>query len=285
MNLFIIGNGFDISHGLSTEYKKFKTYLFNEGRFPKYEVAGLSLYNCLSDFYNIDDDVFWKYFEKSLGEVNEENLMALVKAYKEQFTDIFRKIVAKMGDAFAEWVLYEEKQKNLSSLNRKPFYNDLFGEDDYYLSFNYTKTLESIYSINVGRIKYIHGQAMMHYLHNLFALKNDSNIIFGHAENVSTNKGMKEFLKITEKPVSKICETYFDFLKDKSIENIYVFGHSYGEVDLPYFFKIADICPKAIWHLYWFSKEDLMCANNFLSNLRTMRNNADIGEIRKLKDM
>ena len=58
MNLFIIGNGFDISHGLSTEYKKFKTYLFNEGRFPKYEVAGLSLYNCLSDFYNIDDDVF-----------------------------------------------------------------------------------------------------------------------------------------------------------------------------------------------------------------------------------
>lgn len=171
MNLFIIGNGFDISHGLSTEYKNFKTYLFNKGNSSKYKVAGLSLYNCLSDFYNINDDVFWKYFEESLGEVNEENLIALVKAYKEQFTDIFREIIAKMGDAFAEWVLYEEEQKNLSSLNRKPFYSDLFGKDDFYLSFNYTKTLESIYSINVDRIKYIHGQAMRHYLHNLFSLK------------------------------------------------------------------------------------------------------------------
>ena len=65
--LYIIGNGFDLHHGLNTSYLDFRNYCASF--LP-------SLWRFLSEIYGdmINNDMWWSNFENMLGCVNYDNL-------------------------------------------------------------------------------------------------------------------------------------------------------------------------------------------------------------------
>lgn len=56
--LYIIGNGFDMHHGIPSGYSKYREWLAENNQ---------DLYNRLRDYYDIDDKEWCSQFEFSLG--------------------------------------------------------------------------------------------------------------------------------------------------------------------------------------------------------------------------
>jgi len=111
---------------------------------------------------------------------------------------------------------------------------------NYFFSFNYTQTLENVYNISENSVCHIHGVSKG--IKNL----NDSTIvdlIFGHGrESFETDVTniVSTAYNITKKPVCQCIEKnllFFDKLRD--INNIYSYGFSFGDVDMPYIEKIC----------------------------------------------
>lgn len=63
MKLYIIGNGFDLIHGMKTSYSDFKDWLLSVGY--------IEILEELQSIYKIqenDEFLLWSDFEKALGE-------------------------------------------------------------------------------------------------------------------------------------------------------------------------------------------------------------------------
>lgn len=234
--LYIIGNGFDIAHRVKSKYSDFKcwcqTSKKNTGIFD-------SLFSTQSDF--------WSNIEIALGDYDEEDILNFCKPDEEFDLDHSLSSSARIEDApesilkpaldelkeyFIEWV---------NSINLK-------GIEDYlmlhknakYISFNYTETLEKIYSISNKNICHIHGCRL---------LKNDD-YVFGHNNHRDANSygddlpffeenaylSILKYFNDYEKPINEIIATntsFFEQLRDTSL--VYVLGHSISEIDMPYF--------------------------------------------------
>jgi len=121
---------------------------------------------------------------------------------------------------------------------------------NYFFTFNYTQTLERFYGIPEDQICHIHGVSRDG-LNNLGL----DDFIFGHGQE-STDAAVTDIVKtaynITKKPVSKCItnnQPFFEKLKD--VNNIFSYGFSFGDVDMPYIEKICQsICDtsKVTWY-------------------------------------
>ena len=60
--LYIIGNGFDLKHGMSTKYSDFKRWLFDNGRIDVIQELQKAFPAQNGDAY-----ILWSDFEKALG--------------------------------------------------------------------------------------------------------------------------------------------------------------------------------------------------------------------------
>ena len=71
--LYIIGNGFDICHGLDTRYQSFGFFL-QEKHSPIFDY--LTNYYGLPYLFNIDDKYYeWNYFETALADLDYESVL------------------------------------------------------------------------------------------------------------------------------------------------------------------------------------------------------------------
>ena len=140
MNYFIIGNGFDLSHSLKTRYTDFNEYVKDKRTLYKLPES-LDLYECLSDFYHIEEIKFWTEFEESLGKrIHIENISKFINTFsKEKTLEVFKDFLSKLSQAFADWITFTEEEKKLSDKDKKDFYANLFKTDDLFLSFNYIR--------------------------------------------------------------------------------------------------------------------------------------------------
>lgn len=144
-------------------------------------------------------------------------------------------------------------------------------DNNFYITFNYTSTLEKIYGIPCLDILHIHG--------SLYG--NDPDPIIGHGNfariEAVLNKKKEAEKNSIEKKISiyKVINNYYNRtlkdlsryihklwgLKDKQIDEINVVGHSVSGVDLPYFKRIDDLTANSvIWNVYFFDpkKECIM---------------------------
>ena len=257
--LYVIGNGFDLHHGIQSSYFNFKDFL---------EENDPDVINVVDTYLgNIED--FWWNFEKSLAYLDEDQILDhtsnyLVSYGADDWSDanhhdsqyeinrIIESLTRGLKQNFIDWVLQIEikhKKNQLLDLEK----NSLF------LSFNYTSTLEKLYQIN--NINHIHGKAI------------DSDLILGHDYKKPDNKPdlekirrelgeevYNEYLeelseddvRVTEgrdiinsyftdtyKPTSDIIkENKAFFAKMKTIGEIIIIGHSLEDVDMPYFEEI-----------------------------------------------
>lgn len=274
MKLFIIGNGFDVAHGLPTKYKDFREYL---------EEADWSFLTALEAPYgfvpesrrDFVEELLWKDFEKNLCAVNEDEIIdgalsidmgleggdvdiedTLNEYWEEQYGYIKR-----LNDYVQDWA----KQIDVGILpittKIKRYAGDLF------LTFNYTLTLEKVYKIKEEQILHIHGSV---------DAANDENPVIGHgdktryermkerAAEASDNFWEKEssiynaiarYYERTRKDVEFFLRFHNSFFNNLELVNtVVVIGHSWGDVDLPYFKKVLENVKKdTMWHIYFYS--------------------------------
>lgn len=295
--LFIIGNGFDIAHGIKTHYSDFKDYLVKKydindslidgiwadipesyqlpdgGEEYDNQLAAAAIIRILN---NTDGDE-WKDVETALGILDYSEFLDnndinfnnndddddfddddFHKAYQNE--DNARNLCGALqlvNGYFQDWV-------RTIKLSRKviPSFQDLISlEDDLFLSFNYTQTLEKLY--NAQNVCHIHGTQ-------------DDEISFGHGNDDDRTDYYQKFWigaeselnhlqcflrKNTSEAFSKNIK-FFKKIEEKAKEGnfeIYSFGFSFSEVDTVYLKKIfLQINTKnVIFHLNDFETEEV----------------------------
>lgn len=190
--LFIIGNGFDLAHGMHSKYKDFRKYL--KGTYPNvgknfhYSAPESFMDNHGGDFIrkeeaisflfnNFDNnlDIDWTDFEDKLFNIDwEYSIWSEPIIEKDDIENIFKTsannediahnvLIActHIEEFFSDWVkTIEIPSSNALSITepRKSFKNLIDINNDYFFSFNYTTTLEDLYHVNIKNICHIHGK-------------------------------------------------------------------------------------------------------------------------------
>ena len=215
-NLFIIGNGFDIHHSINSSYSDYREWL---------KGYDFDLYDKLCRLYDSteDDDDWWNSFEQHLSAISFDYINRVYQDYgpiygSEDFSDTdnheasiqlkldldIDNLIEAIGQSLKIWI---------KSLN-KPNCGKLGIEDKdecYFLTFNYTKTLEDVYNIPRTQICHIHGSI------------NGDDLIWGHGK---TTNDIYESLKGKPKllPKDLTDEQYEDWLDantdDPTMESI-----------------------------------------------------------------
>jgi hypothetical protein len=274
--LFIIGNGFDISHGLKTKYEHFHEYLINEypeaaatSYPPEYVTDGDGneapvreddevgfIRQIISDV----DGEEWNDLEYSVGTIHFSNYMMDYEndenddddffheaAFNESWATSLVPAILDMRSYFSDWI----SAIRIRAMPKDDFLQLIDANNDLFINFNYTRTLEELY--NVRNICHIHGIA-------------GGDLIFGHGrdysyfsdENYGTMPGTEDSFQKIHDALKKDTEmaltinsSFFKRL-DSSITDIYSYGFSFSEVDAIY---IENICARidtmtVVWHLH-----------------------------------
>ena len=279
-SLFIIGNGLDISHKIPTSYQSFREYLQEEYPDASPDDALLTPWSStmpdgdeqydsdevVSTIMRLIDDVEgekWSNLEHSLGyldyddyfeEITSEDDNEWHTAYNnEDNANNLAGAVLMITDLFADWI----KTININSAKLKNDFKALINtHQDFFLSFNYTLTLEQLY--DVTNICHIHGMQ-------------GEKLYFGHGntedyydEYISKYTGSESSMSNLQNSLRKdtqqaLQENSHFFSNLSSVDKIYSYGFSFADVDLIY---IKEICKKidtkrVIWLLNDFDSEEI----------------------------
>lgn len=188
--LVIIGNGFDLAHSIPSSYYSFKDNC--KGQVKDALEFFIDCEDIWADFENnlayLDrEKVIWSMWEnKSLNDVLDEDDEDFSAA--DFFMSIedggwgISSILNELPKSFRRWI-------NSLDVNKEKKYN--LSENAKYLNFNYTETLETVYSVPKNQITYIHGDR-----------RNKKDVlVLGHGHDIekvydewySKNKDRKEF--------------------------------------------------------------------------------------------
>lgn len=293
MNLNIIGNGFDLYHGLPSSYYYFGCYLIKEQP-DLYETIGnmygfifRKIHKTYPDFeYDlVVEDIFWNEFEKHLGDVDEDFIIDTYpdNLYLENVDPIDIEmdddiIAVRLKTAFIQWVNATlDRDENYTLIREKMRKNSTrlyFAKDDYFLNFNYTHTLQEIYNISDDNICYIHGECFDGADNLIVGHGNDNRIIelkkkiaiceeeynYTQSEKNKENeyKCLLRYIQRLRKDVEVCMDEwkYFYSRMQKNIDVVRVLGMSMGDVDIPYLRQIKKCYPYARWSFSYFSDAD-----------------------------
>lgn len=276
-HLYIIGNGFDLHHGINSSYRDFMNWM-NDNH--------CDVMCKVDEIYGICDEEWWSDFENQLAsldairyssEIASENRPDLTSDHcdrmwndaqievENQLTELY----SDLRGCFHEWVLQLK-----SPLESRKI--DLIIQDAIFINFNYTKTLENLYGINSCNIFHIHG-----------CVDENEEFILGHGKRYEELDSLNEeetsappedldeyeliqFLEeqansyelheqlarqvaisgiaSQRKPVEEIIKKHNQFFGSLAeITNIHVYGLSVSNVDAPYLKHILSIARSAKW--------------------------------------
>lgn len=267
-NIFIIGNGFDLHHGVKTSFNDFKEY-FKNNHSSEFESFNLTAKNMLNE--KLDD---WNKLENYIGELVhsegdniykniEEDYHDLNDFYKSispsyEYLDMLKNNVTFLKKVFFDWI----NIKNNEILTKDKFNNVSFNKEDYFIIFNYTNTLESLYGIDNNHILHIHGKSGNDLIlgHNEDFIKPFPKTIITYDENYNEkrvrlkndefnteliekiNKYEKSlhssFNKRSKRIISRNKKWFEHF---KNINSLSFYGFGFGNQDALYINKIVDI--------------------------------------------
>ena len=176
-SIFIAGNGFDIAHGIPTNYNEFRSYIIrNYPEALKYRDEEIYVEDydyiipeefaaeiLLSTMDKVNGDN-WEDFEAALARIDfsnkfpspvhkenetEEEDNALMKdylLYMDLLSSGFINCTKWWQEFFQKWIREVQIPIKISNYNSKKSLKELFQQTDMlFFSFNYTKTLEKIY--------------------------------------------------------------------------------------------------------------------------------------------
>lgn len=259
--LYVIGNGFDIAHGIKSKYSDFKQWLLDNKRDRLIELMDI--------FFSNKRDV-WGDIEKALGEYDEDAIVEFcrpdseidydhptqsVAAIEDSPDFIFKPVLDEFNEAFEDWV------NSIDLLGIKIIKN--LPKDSQYLTFNYTETLETVYGISPSNILHIHGSRLLR-----------DEYIVGHDNTRDVNEPYDDesqigFIQDTESKIIRwmndlrkdaraIITNHQDFFRNlANIQQVVVYGHSFYKVDWPYFLEIAKNTNDSVaWRISYHTPDD-----------------------------
>ncbi|WP_413505743.1 bacteriophage abortive infection AbiH family protein [Photobacterium phosphoreum] len=263
--LYIIGNGFDLHHGMKTSYESFKFYLQRKHTL---------VFDTVDKFLSIDER--WSDFEEALGNLDVDHLENDASNclasygdddwsdsghhdYEYELTKNVEALSLELYEHFCEWINTVDIPNNSTLLNLKSHAQ--------FLTFNYTQTLTELYSIPDSNVLHIHG-----------SIDDPSNeIVLGHGwapedrtqltshidENTDTriasgyqivDKYFSRTYKSTNSAI-KQNERFFSSLSD--LRDIYILGHSMSYVDFEYFrIIVSQVNSETNWYISFHKPED-----------------------------
>lgn len=159
--LYIIGNGFDIHHGIPSRYSNFRDWL---------EYNNAELIDELRNIYDVDSETWWNEFEKELGNPNLAEYIENT-AFENQpdfSSEYFRDrdyyngeiqsqneiggLVTSIKETFTDWINSFPQPKSDKKIK-------IDKTNAFFINFNYTDTLQKLYGIKQENILFIHGNA------------------------------------------------------------------------------------------------------------------------------
>lgn len=289
-HLYIIGNGFDIHHGINSSYLNFRNWL---------EKAEPNIYSQLCDLYEISTNEnkakeWWNDFENMLSEVDFNNYVenVVIENYPDLSKDDFRDrdyhaaeyaasdelgaLIYHVKRTFNAWIASLDKAEDSKRIH-------LIRKDSLFITFNYTRTLEELYQIPDNQVLHIHGMV------------GDDELILGHGKNYAE---LKEDCEMTlsqppadldEEELEDWYSSHYDFVTQQTqevaisqiaslqkdvqqiisdnrsiwdslaeVEIIHVFGFSFSYIDMPYLSTIINHIntDKVKWVISAFSNRD-----------------------------
>lgn len=285
--LYLIGNGFDIAHGIYTPYSSFRKYLSEN-----HEVF-LSRFEEMYYIQPLDDTDpwyteeaqkewesavlhnLWKYFEEEIGCPDVDGMYGYATSMVDSMPsegvkdtlDSFWKKEYGFSRDLQRYVLEWLETIDISSATVRK--KDLVGDDsDLFISFNYTNTLEKVYGIR--KVLHIHGglpscstvPPIMGHGNKAIIDKYRRQAIEAAHEDIdwaeSINNAIADFCESLFKDTDKYIKTNDGFFSDlKDVNQIISIGSSFGNVDIPYLERIAkEVKPTTKWIIYYYSKDD-----------------------------
>lgn len=270
--LFIIGNGFDLAHGMKTKYSDFRQFLIDnylDGEYTPYSFCdvpqtilmpdGDEQYNerdVVESILKILDDtegVDWNNVETSLGclqyhlflddydfyDPEDDNYMRDTYYRNQDLSSQLQGALCQINNYFQEWINTIE----IATIPKTEFRKLINPQDDLFINFNYTRTLQDLY--NIQNVCHIHGTA-------------NEKIYFGHGERECPRDEYEKYWFGAESSLERL---HFDLRKntDEAFQNhkdffdelcfsarnstldIYSYGFSFSDVDKFYLEKICKI--------------------------------------------
>lgn len=301
--LYIIGNGFDLAHNLPTRYSDFYNWL-NDTHYEMRNNRDCDFFvRILNQIFehssnNVD---FWSDVEKALGSLAIDKFIKKIVNYNtiKDAEDEFYNDKDYLGEQVENDVNYIYKPDGLDNIRAMfqdwvlhiPNYDDVrpyFTAEDIektglFLTFNYTNTLEKVYGIDFKQILHIHGCVS----------EKKSNIVVGHETEYDVDKykeleesllggnygvvsllveAMNSLKKNTKQIIQKNQE-WFDDLKNQSIDEIHLYGLSFGEIDDEYYKEINRQLPNAKWVFAVYNTKNVSCIQKFVDRIGVSHEN------------
>jgi hypothetical protein len=274
--LVVVGNGFDRGHCVPSTYTHFKEYLLQSNSDLHDLIEELSDKNVWNDFEenlaNLDlrhllDRLLDEHIPHENYRPNDASNRHGVRCIEEELEKTGRLLICDLERELVEWAttikdLAEEQRYNLLT-------------DDYVISFNYTSTVENLYTVSSKRIYYIHKKVADYYLEEdcpnplmwEFLHSSQWRLIFGHGsrtlpipppvllpsmdigydsnnDHVALTEAYDKIYSCfyrTRKPVDAIMPDLEKFLEStQDIDHVIIIGHSLSRVDQDYFRKLSD---------------------------------------------
>lgn len=263
--LLIVGNGFDISHGLNTSVTDFGNSFTEiaEPFFNDVNAENSYPFDDYRSFLRFVNDVylepfckeFWKDFEVNLSRVQWEKVAALgmPEDVLQVRLNVLQIVVRR---AFFRWIL--SVNEGLPTSTQGQLFDDTCA-----INFNYTETLEKLY--NAKCVLHLHG-----------VLKNEKSIIYGHSSAARRKPRRKEYWNVFEyvkdlylfatdkhvqRRIHRLGTDDRNFVNWRDIKTVVVLGHSMNEIDMPYlcYFNrkiYRDTKPGAEWYVFCYGAND-----------------------------
>jgi len=278
--LFVIGNGFDLYHGVRSGYHDFHEWLMSNRDWRRFEAIE-------RHFVGID---LWSNLEENLGKFDCEGCGAdwslatpcavfingqvacTVRELNEDFDAQLGEWREEMLYGLSEWI------KTLRHAGESPKL-PIVVSDAQYLSFNYTRTLEDYYGIDPCKVRHVHGLVGLPW--DCLQLGHDfmaENVLDEGAGNyipevfdedrVTPVQQLNDHVRKWRKPVQELIQFNADFWEGlREVSKVVVLGFSMGRVDAPYIRKIVSVVRQdAVWFCSWYGKGEDVKIRRFLTS-------------------
>lgn len=290
--LYVVGNGFDIAHGLETSYWKMREYIYE--RDPSF----LNSFELLYNIQPLDDTEpwytkeaqerwnksvnhnLWSAFEYHMGNPNTTEMLELSTSVTEGMPsvgiryhmDFYWKehfeFINKLEMHVSGWI------ETVNTENIEPLNQSLINSTDFFFNFNYTDILEKAYGIE--KVLHIHGgvtsvcdiNPIMGHCNNADIMKHrswakEADAEYAEAE-ASIQDAVANYLDTIYKNPKNQIAFYKEFFDRLSIVNrVVIIGWSIGEVDLPYLHEIIErVSHNTQWTVYWYDDDDYKSLKN-----------------------
>ncbi|HDS1530813.1 TPA: bacteriophage abortive infection AbiH family protein [Stenotrophomonas maltophilia] len=246
--LYVIGNGFDLWHGIPSSLGAFKAYV---------QETENDIHREVEDYLPAGED--WCDLELALAALDADMLVDNLGHFMGSYGDdewsdaghhdfqykvgnVVERLSTGLRTRFADWIrtlpitTSDTAPRRLTRLDRQALF----------LSFNYTRTLSSLYGVDPAQVLHIHGRAD----------ETGEELILGHAWNPQSRRSLNdrpdieeidtrlteandiidEYFSNTFKRSEELIVRYRDFFDAlTAVEEVVVLGHSLSTVDAAYF--------------------------------------------------